>query len=475
MWMPTSTAINKLITAILPLLLFQPANSIGSDDKYDPTTLVFPSYLHTMGIQKATKTHLRLYTKNRVKVRDPQGIAVVRLKSWDDPSKEKDDDEVTGYGVNSGENVIVYNTSMTSLSFYGLNATGLQALNKPMGIAANESGDVYVADTGNHRIVRLKNPKKHLKFVRAIGGKGSLVGQFLNPIDVALDSQGMVYVSDTGNHRIQIIRPDNKLHHWFGKQGVADGQLWHPTGIAVTDGGERWSYYKDSFIALVDLDHTRIQKFSLDGEFLKAIRLKDFGYTSGYLAYLVIDYYSNIWITDTKNHQIHKFDRQLNYLTSFGRKGTGDKEFEEPRGIAVFRRFGQVFVAEKESAQYYWIGTDVFDFRGEWNSGLGTIELSFFLTEPSFVTLYVEPSDGDKTEVFSKRQFFSGQQSIYLDGNWKRWSKSQIEHLSKESNGVSRKMVPISPGEYHFKLKVEPTYSSYQYFDKMVECSVVVE
>ncbi|MFQ6115140.1 MAG: NHL repeat-containing protein, partial [bacterium] len=322
------------------------------DEKYDPTTLVFPSFLHTMGIRKATKTHLMIYTRNKVKVRDPQGLAVVRLKSWDDPNNKKDDDEVTGYGINSGENVIVYNKSMTSLGIYGVNEKRERALKNPTGVAANEIGDVYVADTGNHRIVRFFNPKKNLKFVRGIGGRGALPGQFESPQGVALDSHGMVYVSDTGNHRIQILRPDDVLHLWFGDQGVEDGELWHPTGIAVTDGGQKWSYYKDSFIALIDLDHTRVQKFTLDGKFMKATRLKDFGFSTGHLAYLAMDYYSNIWVTDTANHCIHKFDRNLDYLTSFGRKGTGDKEFMEPRGFAIYKRFGQVFVAENESAQY---------------------------------------------------------------------------------------------------------------------------
>jgi DNA-binding beta-propeller fold protein YncE len=462
-------------TSLIFLLTF-PAIVPGlGDKKYDPTSLVFPSFLHTLGIRKATKTHFMIYTKNKVKVRNPQGLAIVRLESWENPDKKKDDDEVTGYGINSGENVIVYNRSMTSLGLYGVNETGEKALKNPMDVAANQKGDVYVADTGNHRIVRLFNPKQNLKFVRAIGGRGALPGQFEAPQGVALDSHGMVYVSDTGNHRIQILRPDDMLHRWFGDQGVEDGELWHPTGIAVTDSGERWSYYKDSFIALIDLDHTRVQKFTLDGKFLKAIRLKDFGYSSGYLAYLAIDYYSNIWVTDTANHRIHKFDRNLNYLTSFGRKGKGDKEFMEPRGIAIYKRFGQVFVAEKESAQYYWIGTDIFNFKGEWDAEKGIIGLDFFLTEPSYLTLQVENSKGTvKAVVFKRAQYFSGPQKIYLDGSWQSIPRARIENPDIFGNGAFAKLKSLPKGKYTFKLKVEPTYSSYKYFSKEVETRLSV-
>lgn len=445
------------------------------DKKNDPTTLVFPSFLHTMGIRKATKMHLMIYTGNKVKVKNPQGLAVVRLNSWEDPNEKNDDDEVTGYGVNSGTNVIVYNKSMSSLGFYGLKETGVKKLKNPTGVAANEQGDVYVADAGNHRIVRFFNPKANLKFVRAIGGKGARPGQFDSPQGIAMDSHGMVYVADTGNHRVQIIRPDDKLHLWFGDQGVEDGELWHPSGIAVTNGKERWSYYKDSFIALIDLDGTRIQKFSLDGEFQRAIRLRDFGFESGKLLYLALDYYSNIWVTDFINHCIHKFDRNLNHLTSFGRKGGGKKEFFEPRGIAIYKRFGQVFIVEKESAQYYWVGTDLFDLESRWLADKGAIELDFVLTEPTFLTLTVEANGEQKKIVFEKRKYFLGSQKIFLDGKWRTLAKSLIENPQHNGNRANFKLAAVPPGKYKFKIKIEPTYSSYKYFSKEVETKVVVD
>ncbi|MFQ5648450.1 MAG: NHL repeat-containing protein [bacterium] len=453
-------------------MLLMPASLFALGDKdYDPTTLVFPSFLHTMGIRKATKMHLMIYTRNRVKVRNPQGIAVVRLTSWDDPNKKKDDDEVTGYGVNAGENIIVYNKSMTSLGFYGKNETGIKKLNHPTGITANARGDVYVADTGNHRIVRLFNPKQALNFVRAIGGRGALPGQFMAPQGIAMDSHDMVYVSDTGNQRIQVLRPDDQLHLWFGDQGVEDGQLWHPAGIAVTNGKERWSHFKDAFIVVVDLDGKRLQKFTLDGMFVRGVRLSDLKLDEGRFAYLALDYYSNVWVTDTVNHCIHKFDRELNYLTTFGRKGHGDKEFDEPRGMAIYKRFGQVFVAEKESAQYYWIGTDILDFEAKQDTVARWVELSFFLTEPSYLTLTVrdEKNKGEIT-VFKRAKFFTGQQSVLLGGNWQRMSSSGTQ----PHDGSGPDLEPMKSGRYRLELKVEPTYSSINYFAKNVETSLAI-
>ncbi len=462
--------LKSLVTTVL-----LPFNLLAfGDKKYDPTTLVFPSFLHTMGIRKATKMHLMIYTGNKVRVKNPQGLAIVRLNSWEDPKEKNDDDEVTGYGINSGTNTIVYNKSMSSLGFYGLKEVGERKLNNPTAVAANELGDVYVADTGNHRIVRFFNPKANLKFLRGIGGEGTLPGTFKSPRGLAMDSNHMVYVADTGNHRIQVIRPDDQLHLWFGDRGMNDGELWHPSGLAVNNGTGRWSFYKEGFIALIDLDGTRIQKFSLEGEFIKAIRLQDFGFENGQMLYVAIDYYSNIWVTDFANHCVHKFDRNLNYLTTFGRKGDGKKEFSEPRGIAIYKRFGQVFIVEKESAQYYWVGTDILNLESNWLADKGVVQFDFALTEPTYITLQVEGSGIRPKTIFEKKKYFSGPRKIYLDGNWNMVSDAKIENRRSNANALDSRRNGLVPGKYKFKIKIESTYSSYKFFSKEVETSLII-
>ena len=58
---------------VFVIFLLLPLNLLAfGGKKYDPTTLVYPSFLHTMGIRKATKMHLMIYTANRVKVKTPR-------------------------------------------------------------------------------------------------------------------------------------------------------------------------------------------------------------------------------------------------------------------------------------------------------------------------------------------------------------------------------------------------------------------
>ncbi len=456
---------NKLIKFLIFHLVLNITCFAG--EKYDPTTLVFPAFLHTYGIRKATRFHLFLFTQNKVRFEDPQGLAVVRLISWEDSTTKNDDDEVTVYGVNSGQNCIIYNRSMKSLGIYGLEEKSFQKLYLPKGIAANEKGDVYVADTGNNRIVKLFNPGSKLGFKGSVGERGNYHGEFNQPHDVALDSQGNLYVADSGNHRVQVFSQHLQFIKEWGNEDGEEGALHFPTAICVTDKNLRWSFFKEDFIVVVDSDGKRIQQFDLSGKFLRGIFSSDFGYPESSLAYITIDYYNNIYISDTKNHCIHKFDHRLNYLTGFGRKGKGKKEFLEPRGITIHRRLGQFFVAEKWGAQYYWVGTDCFDLNVKPSQKNNSIIFEYFLTEPSFITTDI--LDEDKklvTRLWTKRFKKTGKQVDAWAGKIYAFADSLKEKYKISTISSNFKKVPS--GNYIVKYKVEPTYSSYHYFEKIL-------
>ena len=86
--------------------------------------------------------------------------------------------------------------------------------NIPCGIAISPiTGQVFIADYGNHRIQVLNHD---LTFSHSFGSEGSANGQFKSAHDIAIDSQGLVYVADFGNHRIQKFSPNGKFVGQFG-------------------------------------------------------------------------------------------------------------------------------------------------------------------------------------------------------------------------------------------------------------------
>jgi hypothetical protein len=437
------------------LLLISPA-----DEPYQPSTFVFPAYKHTYGIRKAGPTELFFLLGFTVKFRDPQGLACTRLDAWEDPDDLHDDDELTVYGVNSGQNNIIFNRSMWKLGVYGIHEEDDQLLNHPHGICANRRGDVYVADTGNQRVVRLFNPGHQLDFVSAIGGPGKTEGLFDRPRQVALTTRGDLFVSDSSNNRIQVFGSDNRFKYAF----TGENYLRGPNGLALTDVDEPYAFHKENFVIVIDSSDSRINKFTLDGHLIKSISAPDFGYPQCRLAYVCIDYHNQILITDYQNHCIHKLNSDLKHLVSFGRYGDDDDEFMHPTGITIYRRFGQLFVAEETGAQYYWVGTDLLDFKHEQLDE--QMIFSFMLTEPSYLTADLLDSEGNFIMRLVHRRPFrpAGRHRITWNGFITKRSDKWLENEGLNPSELIKTGQMAPTGTYQIKISVEATYSSRTHF-----------
>ena len=91
-------------------------------------------------------------------------------------------------------------------------------LNFPAGLAVDKAGNVYIADTGNHRIRRIDASGT----IRTIAGTGepgfsgdggpATKAQLSSPIALAVDGAGNLYVADLGNYRIRVLTPPPDLN-----------------------------------------------------------------------------------------------------------------------------------------------------------------------------------------------------------------------------------------------------------------------
>ena len=100
-----------------------------------------------------------------------------------------------------------YNVTAEEFRFkFGSFGSGDGQFNFPEGIAVDSSGNIYVADTSNNRVQKFNSVGAfQLKF-GANGGDGTAGsgdGQFSSPRNIALDSSGNIYVADSSNHRVQ--------------------------------------------------------------------------------------------------------------------------------------------------------------------------------------------------------------------------------------------------------------------------------
>jgi DNA-binding beta-propeller fold protein YncE len=439
----------KLSISRFLLLLAIPARLCcdGASIIQSPSSLVYPDFWHTpMGLHRGTPKLLDLLLGGRTYFNDPEGLACTRMKE-----NGPENPQLTVFGVNTGNDQVIYNPDMLSLDLFGSTGNGDGQFAKPIGVAALPDGRVAVADTGNNRVALLRYQNKKLVWQQALGTKGSAAGQFLGPTWVAYDSQGRLYVSDTGNNRIQVFADTGAYLFSFGSDPTANNSLVEPQAIAVVDPLEPHSAKSTGAIFVVDQYHGRIQKFDLSGQFLAATSAAEIDRYLVYFSGIALDYFNNLWVADRGNHQLLKFDQYLELVDGWGKKGQGDYCFNAPRGLAIYRHYGQVFVAEENAAQYLWVGADIKEAkvaRAVTPDGKPLMRVDFRLTENCNAVAWIEDESGKKlADLFTTRHLSQGAQTAYWDGIMLGGGK-------------------IQAGAYFLVFQAEAGYSSATYFKK---------
>ncbi|CAF5139073.1 unnamed protein product [Rotaria sp. Silwood1] len=79
----------------------------------------------------------------------------------------------------------------------------LTQLSYPAGILVDQFGTVYVADSGNHRIIRWPKGATQGDVIVGGNGKGIWSDQLSWPVGLSFDRHGNLYVVDPGNNRVQ--------------------------------------------------------------------------------------------------------------------------------------------------------------------------------------------------------------------------------------------------------------------------------
>ncbi len=406
-------------------------------------TLVAPPWKHTLGLHRVGQTHLDIYSGYKKKFSSPQGMAAIK-HTFNDEEGSRDDDELTVYGVNSGTSEIIYNTSRYSLGFFSKWEDGRLA--EPFGIAVDRDGWVAVSDRRSNQIIFLKNESNSLHFDRSIDL--SETGKSLNaPLGIAIEN-GKLYVTDSGNDRVVVTNRDGAQLETIG----TEREQWNliaPFGVAVIE-DPSWNHYGSRFIIVTDSLNHRLCKLSMNGMPLAIRRFEEISGDRGGFFFVAIDYYSNVYATDTLSGCVYKFDKHLNYLTRFGCGLSAEDDLVEPRGITIYRRFGQVFIAERAGASYYWVGTDVMNPSAQTITAEGetTIEIRFSLTEQSHVTLVLEDEEEKPVRTLDENLFI------------------EPGHVAKTYH-VQRLGLPcpIAKCKYFVTVLAKATYSSRRYLE----------
>ncbi|MDR2209826.1 MAG: SMP-30/gluconolactonase/LRE family protein [Azoarcus sp.] len=242
------------------------------------------------------------------------------------------------------------------------------------GIAIDKAGSLYVADTENHRI-RKVSPTGEVSTL-AGGEKGESDGtgsdaQFNAPFGISIDKAGNLYVADTENHRIRKVSPMGEVSTLTGSEkGYADGsgsaaKFERPTGIAIDASNNLY---------VADSGNNRIRKVTPTGEVSTLAgsgaipwqggfadgpgNAAQFGWPTG----IAIDASNNLYVADANNHRIRKIAPNGEVSTLAGSGATGSKEggfadgpgsaaqFKQPTDITIDKA-GNLYVVDRGNSR----------------------------------------------------------------------------------------------------------------------------
>ena len=226
---------------------------------------------------------------------------------------------------------------------------GLQA---PRGVVVDGAGNLYIADPPSHRIRKVDRAGRITTVagngVRGLSGDGgpATAAQLAFPHDVAVDAVGNLYIADTNNHRVRRVDLAGTI--------TTAARLDSPSGLAVDAAGnvyiaELWRHRVrkvDRAGAITSVAGTGARGDSGDGGPATAARLDrpdD----------VAVDAGGNLYIADSSNGRIRKVDA-AGTITTVAGTGTAGNSGDgglasaaqiSPNGVAVDAA-GNVYIAE---------------------------------------------------------------------------------------------------------------------------------
>ncbi|MBP9853619.1 MAG: hypothetical protein KBD53_01990 [Candidatus Omnitrophica bacterium] len=225
--------------------------------------------------------------------------------------------------------VFVFNPAGKIMFSFGRSGSGMGELSNPQSLAISRNGDVVIADTGNKR-VQVFNARGN--FMYELGNSGSEPGQFSEPALVATDAYGYILVADTSNKSISKFSPKGVFFQSIPLEGS-------PTDMVFDIQQNLYMFYPEM---------GKIVKWPMEGK-MESIEFAWEGrnYVAD-AARISVDMRGDIYLIDQLKNSVVKIDQKRKILLSFGSKGTGRGQFDQPLGMVTDDQ-GNIYIADTKN------------------------------------------------------------------------------------------------------------------------------
>ena len=246
-------------------------------------------------------------------------------------------------------------------------------LKNPRSLAIHyKTGNIYIADTDNHR-------------VQVFSCNGDYLFMFSEkmkePVGICI-SQNKVFVTQWSGHCINMYELEGKLIKSVGSQGNGEGQLKYPNGLDISDRNNNiyvcdWSNHRIQILTEKLKYHSMLGidllKYPLDVKVIRdrvlVLAISDpcmFVFNSDHVltnrlitrgndkqtnipSRFDIDREYNIIMSDWGNHCVYVFNQEGEQIHKFGKEGQGIGEFHHPWGIALDNTGRIIVVCDRDT------------------------------------------------------------------------------------------------------------------------------